>query len=387
MKRHLSSLILIPIFGLLLITSACRKKAPDGFNADFSIYYNNGGMAPDSVLLAADFPDADNYEWSVEGIPATGMQAAIKLQTAGTYQVELLVESGDHDRSQISTIIINNYPTSGEAMTVVQDDGVIGTFAVDGANPFFVPIDTVATDELTGMDYDDNTKQIYYTGSIKRAFPNGTNKETIFDDNQLITGEKVADLVVDPDDQRVYFAINGIESEAIASVSQDGSDLSFEFQTYNLSPILDITLDAKNNKVYFTNELSTSISKTILGDVSTILFDNSRKYALVFDNTTDYLYFAEETITNNGTFTNILRFQPEFYNSDLPDTWPVVVVENAASGPILGLDISESNQQLYWSNSEESNIYRIDLNDPNAEREIIFRNVANPKAIAIGNFN
>lgn len=382
---NLRYLLLICLIGLAF---GCRKKAPDGFNADFNIGFNNGGMAPDTVVLSPQFLGADSYEWTIEGVSKTGQQVTFNPQSAGSYYVELTVSSDEHKRSNTSTIAIENYPTSGSAMTIVNEDGVIGSFGIDGDAPFWIPIDTIDADGIAGMDYDDNTKQLYYTGSIVRAFPNGAEKEEIFSNDQLQPGARIDDLVIDADDRRVYFAINSDVTKAVASVDLDGNDLNYEFEFTFFEAIQDITLDAALDRVYFTTEFSTAIQYTIQGDVATLYSDNSQKYALVFDNTTQYLYYAEQVFDNNGlTHTNIMRLNPESYNSDIPETWPQVVVENASIAPIQGIDLSESKQQLYWSDSAEKIIYRIDLNNPQEGREVVVRDIENPSALAIGNFD
>jgi Low-density lipoprotein receptor repeat class B len=369
---------------LSLLHAGCRKKAPEGFSADFNIYYDNGGMAPDVITLSAQFADADNYNWSVEGVSYSGEQIILNVQSAGSFFISLEVESGKHKKTKSETVVVENYPIDSEAMTIVQGDGVIGTFGVDGANPFFVPIDTIAPDGLNGMDYDDETAELYYTSSIIRAFPNGVGKQIILTDDQLSSGDNIVDLAVDSEDRRVYFAINGISSiNAIASIDKEGIDLTYITQFEFPNSIFDITLDKFENTVYFTASESTEIFQTMQGEVISLYSDNSLKHALVFDNSTGLLYYADHI----GDQANIMRFDPKNYSPTLPETWPQVIVESASTEPIYGIDISESNHQLYWSDSNNDVIHRIDLNNPQAEREIIFTAITNPRAIAISNFH
>jgi Low-density lipoprotein receptor repeat class B len=382
-NSYLSLLLVLAVF-----SSACRKKAPEGFSADFEINYNNGGMAPDLITLRAQFADADTYDWSVEGVPLYGQQTTFNAQSAGSFYVTLEVESGQHKKTKSANVAVENYPTNGEAMTVVQSDGVIGTFGVDGAQPFFVPIDTIAPDGLNGMDYDNETRELYYTSSIIRAFPNGAEKKLILSDDQLSGGDKIVDLVVDSEEHRVYFAINGSSGlNAIASIDQDGNDLRYETQFEFPNAIFDITLDEFENTVYFTGSESTAIFKIIEGELIWLYADNFLKHALIFDNSTGFLYFAEQVFNTPAGQINIMRFNPKNYNPDLSETWPQVVVENASTQAIHGMDISESKQQLYWSDTGQHVIYRIDLNNAQATREIIFTNITNPRAIAISDFN
>jgi hypothetical protein len=273
---------------------------------------------------------------------------------------------------------------------VVQGDGVIGTTGVGGAQPFFVPIDTLPDGGIAGMDYDDDTKELYYTGSIIRAFPNGAEKRVLFLDDQLSSGDNIVDLVVDSDDHRVYFAISNSEffNNAIASIDQNGNDLNYVAQFEFPNSIFDTTLDEIENTVYLTSYDNSGIYQIIPGEVNLIYSDQHLKLALVFDNSTGNLYFAEQVFTPEGIeTTNILRFNPKNYNPDLSATWPQIVIENASTHPIHGIDISESKQQLYWSDIGQNVIYRIDLNNPQAQKEIIFEGVTNPRAIAISNFH
>ena len=376
-KITLTTFSLILIFSL----STCKKdKEPDGFTADFTFTFAHGGMAPDTAKFSAQYPEADSYNWDISGISGSDTNFQVLFNAAGDFDASLTVKSGSFSDNKSASVPINNFPPGGTAMTIIQGNGEVGTVVLDAENPRWLAIDTIDANSIGGMDYDDENKTLYYTSSIKRSFPNGVGKEVIFDDSQLNPWEDgIVDLVVDGKDQLVYFVIHdsyGIS--AISTLSLDmftRSDIGFFQQSF----IQFITLDKASDKYYFTAESSTEIHfGDAMGVSGSTNGNDALNYAIVFDNYTNVLYYV-----NDGDFDedyDIMRVYPD------NDYYEEMVVDGASLQPILGLDIDENKQYLYWTDQAEDVIYRLKMNETGAEPEVIFENVTNPKALAIGNF-
>ncbi len=248
MKTNIYNLIqLCLLTGLICLTGSC-KKAPEGFSADFNISHKNGGMVTDTVELSARFDDADSYEWIIQGLPPrSGQNVAVVFQTAGSFSAQLTVKSGKHSKTNSEGLTLNNFP-SGTALTVVQGNGEVGTAGIDGSDPFWLSFDNAGASG--GMDYDDDTGQLYYSGSIKRAFPNGVDREIIYTEEAW---EEITALAVDSDDKRVYFDRLSDGYYSIFSIDTEGTEIPTQEAFFMDGWLRDLTLDAANDRVYFTN--------------------------------------------------------------------------------------------------------------------------------------
>jgi len=107
-------------------------------------------------------------------------------------------------------------------------------------------------------------------------------------------------------------------------------------------------------------------------------FDGT-KYALVWNNTENMLYFVED-IDGDETY-DIVKSDPTAANPTSE-----IVVNNASAAPILGIDVDETNQILYWTDQIEGAIFQLDLTNPQATPKIVFSGISNPRSLAIGNF-
>ena len=106
---------------------------------------------------------------------------------------------------------------------------------------------------------------------------------------------------------------------------------------------------------------------------------DGEKHAMVWNNTENMLYFVED-IDGDETY-DIVKSDPTAANPTSE-----IVFANASTAPILGIDIDETNQILYWTDQVEGAILQLDLINPQALPKIVFLGISNPKSLAIGNF-
>jgi hypothetical protein len=250
---------------------------------------------------------------------------------------------------------------------------------ISGSDPFALPIDSIENIQVTGgMDYDDDEQKLYYTGSIIRANPNGTLKETI-----LVTdppGEFIRDLVVDSEDNMVYYSYSQIQelADEVYKMPTNGGQSEFLFE---FEPSVDhLALNTSEDIVFAVSDGDLSIIiYTPNAGLSTYDSFEGEKHALVWNNTENMLYFVED-IDNDETY-DIVKSDPTVANPTSE-----IVVNNVSTAPILGIDVDETNQLLYWTDQIEGAIYQLDLNDPQATPKIVFLGISNPRSLAIGNF-
>jgi hypothetical protein len=372
------------LFFLLLIAisiSNCKKEKnkPEGFSADFNTSFTNGGMVPDSILLSATYPDADSYSWNIGGVIISGKNIGVKILAAGNYFAELTASSSSYSETEISFFTLKNYPPNGTTASYLNGSGEINTVVLNATHPTELPIDSVENLQLTGgMDYDDDSNKLYYTGSIIQANPNGTEKETI-----LFTDppeEFIKDIVVDSGNDIIYYSYSLIQeiADEVYKMAIEGGQPELLFE---LEPSVDhLALNESEDIVFAVSE----------GDFKIIIYTPNEgldsyssfegdKHALVWNNTENMLYFVE-SIDDNQTY--------DIYKSDPTTVNPSseLVVENASTQPILGIDIDETNQILYWTDQDEGAIVQLELNNPQAEPKIVFLGITNPKTLAIGSF-
>jgi len=374
---------------VVLLLSACEKQKLTGPSADFNHAFTRGGMAPDIVQFTATENDADEYEWHIiETLDDNQQKVQFNFESAGLYNVELTVTSGESSKTYSEEVELFDFPTLGPALTFVQNDGDVGTITIvtENENEVISPwllIANVDPDSHAGMDYNNQNNMLYYTSStsIKECSPNGTDMATIFSEADLEPLEdNIVDLVVDSEDQKVYFVINKTDNTSIIStlsLIDNGRDT---IGYYSSSHILHLTLDNKAKRYYFTAEGSDKIHYgNATGVIGSTNGNNQQKYALVFDNKNDYLYYINDD--NHDDDFDIIRVRPD--NGFQEE----IVVEDASTGtvPILDIDIDEDDQVLYWS--DKDNIYRLNLNDNYPTKEIIIPNVNAPRALAVGNFS
>ncbi len=381
MRTQHQLLFISLLAALCSLTSGCKDDPPPtGFSADFNLSLYNDGMAPDTLELRADFAGADSYDWQLQGLSIGSGQHHIEpISNVDVFSIKLTVKSGKHTKERSESFEVDNFPPNGgSTLTVFQGNGELGTIGIDGSDPFLLPIDDLSADSDGRMDYDDHSRELYYTGSIIRSFPNGAQSVTIVSDPLADPTDRIVDLAVDPEDQRVFFAVNhNIIGGFISSVDTDGNT-EFVIGSFSDCTVLDMTLHKADNKAYFTCADQSNIRFAVGNDVGILFSHNANLYALVYDNTEDWLYFTGDL--DFDMLYEIYRIVPVF------GVAPELVVDDASAQPILGIDILESKQQLFWSDSDENAIYRLELNDPGATPEVVFTDVTNPKALAVGDF-
>jgi len=335
---------------------------------------------PDSLSFSAAYTDADNYNWNISGATATGKNIGIKILNPGDYIAQLTASSGSYSETQSGFFTLKNYPSGGTSASFLNGNGEISTAVISGDDPFALSIDSVETLQVTGgMDYDDDEKKLYYTGSIIRANPNGTEKETILSTDP--PGEFIRDLVVDSDDNMVYYSYSQVQEvvDEVYKMPSGGGQSEFLFE---LQPSVDyLALNASEDIVFAVSDGDLSIFYYI-PNVGLEAYDSfeGEKHAMVWNNTENMLYFVED-IDGDETY-DIVKSDPTAANPTSE-----IVLENASTSvPILGIDIDETNQILYWTDQVEGAILQLDLTNPQALPKIVFLGITNPRALAIGNF-
>lgn len=372
------------LFFLLALTisiSNCKKEKnkPEGFSADFSTSFTNGGMVPDSILFSATYPDADNYNWNVSGVITSGKNIGIKVNNPGDYVVQMTASSGSYNETETSFFTLKNYPPNGTTASYLNSGGEINTVVLNAINPTELPIDSVENLQLTGgMDYDDDSNKLYYTGSIIRSNPNGSEKELILSTDP--PAEFIRDLVFDSGENIIYYSYSLLQEivDEVYKLKVEGGQPELLFE---LEPSVDhLALNESEDIVFAVSE----------GDFEIIIYTPNEgldsyssfegdKHALVWNNTENMLYFVE-SIDDNETY-NIYKSDPTTVSPSSE-----LVVGGASTQPILGIDIDETNQILYWTDQDEGAIVQLELNNPQAEPKIVFLGITNPKALAIGSF-
>ncbi len=373
--------ILIFLCLVLFTITNCNKdkNKPAGFSADFNTSFSNGGMVPDSVTFSAAYPDAEKYDWNISGTRATGKKYAVKIISPGQYIASLTASSGSYSESETTYLTLKNYPPNGTSASFLNGNGEISTAVISGSDPFALPIDSIETIQVTGgMDYDDDEQKLYYTGSIIKANPNGTFKETI-----LVTdppGEFIRDLVVDSEDDMVYYSYSQIQQQTdeVYKMPTSGGQSEFLFEW---QPSVDhLALNASEDIVFAVSDGDNYIViyKPNMGLTPFISFDGA-KHALVWNNTEGMLYFVED-VDQDDTY-DIVKSDPTAVNPTSE-----IVFADASTEPIVGIDVDETNQILYWTDQIEGAIFQLDLKDPQATPKIVFLGISNPRSLAIGNF-
>lgn len=364
-----------------ILFSNCKKEnnKPEGFSADFNTSFSNGGMVPDSVVFKADYPNADTYSWNISGVITSGKDIGIKILAAGDYIAQLTASSSSYSETENNFFTLKNYPPNGTSASFLNGSGAISTVVLNANEPFILPIDSVENLQMTGgMDYDEDNNKLYYTGSIIRSNPNGTEKEILLETDP--PGEFIRDLVVDGEDGFIYYSrslLQQLDDEVYKMPINGGQpELLFENQ-----PSIDHLALNKSDDIIFAvsdGDFQITYYDPATGLDSYSSFEGD-KHALVWNNAENMLYFVEST-DNNQTY-NIYKSDP---TSASPSS--EVVVEDASTQPILGIDIDEKNQTLYWTNQDEGAIYQLDLTNPQAVPKLTFIGISNPRSLAIGSF-
>lgn len=336
-------------------------------------------MAPDSVLFSATYLNADNYSWNISGVTFSGQNIKVGFINAGQYIVRLTVSSGGYSETETSYPVLKNYPSNGTTASYLTNNGEINTVVLNENTPIVVPIDSIQGFQIKGgMDYDDKTKKLYYCGLIIQCNPNGTDKQLIFLTDP--PEEYVRDLVVDSDDNKIYFSHSITQEIADKVMKISTIDLSTEL-LFEYQPSIDFLALNESEDILFavsqgSNEIVIYTPNTGLSSYSGF---NGPKFALAWYNSENMLYFVED-IDGDNTY-DIVKSDPTAANPSAE-----IVVNNASTQPILGIDIDEKNQALYWTDQVEGAIFQLDLTDPQAVPKIAFSGISNPRALAIGNF-
>ena len=215
-------------------------------------------MVPDSLAFSASYQDAENYAWNISGTTATGKNIGIKILAAGEYIAKLTASSGSYSETETSFITLKNYPPNGTSASFLNGNGEISTAVISGSDPSALPIDSVENLQASGgMDYDDDEKKLYYTGSIIRANPNGTEKETILSTDP--PGEFIRDLVVDSEDDMIYYSYSQVQEvvDEVYKMPTNGGQSEFLFE---LQPSVDhLALNASEDIVFAVSDGDFSI--------------------------------------------------------------------------------------------------------------------------------
>ena len=376
-KHQFFILLLLPVF----FFSSCKKEKnkPAGFTANFNTSFTNGGMVPDSLLFKASYEDAENYSWNISGVVASGKEVGVKILLPGDYIAQLTASTGSYSETEMSFFTLKNYPPNGTSASFLSGNGAINTVVISASQPTALPIDSVENLQMAGgMDYDEDNNKLYYTGSLVRSNPNGTQKEILLTTDP--PDEFIRDVAVDGGDQMVYYSYSLIQEfvDEVYKMPANGgqSEFLFEFQ-----PSVDFLTVKEDDDIVFA--VSQGDFNIIIYDPTTGLDSYSSfegdKFALVWNNTENMLYFVED-IENDGTY-DIVKSDPTSANPT-----STRVIENVSTQPVLGIDIDEKNQVLYWTDQVQGTIMQLELNNPQAEPKTAFTGISNPRSLAIGTF-
>ena len=396
MKNYLNNLqpyLLFLLFSTILLSPACKK---DECKADFSTSFANGGMAPETVTVSADYGDQDSYDWNVDGVMDSGTPKDLSFASAGSFNVDLSVSNGDLSCSESSTIDIRDFPYQGfmtqsgeevgRSISYFESNGTLNTmiFDIPGAKAVVIPAgDPINIDGTGGLDYDDVNRRLYVspnfpTGGVTfgSCLPNGAELE-------LVQGAEdfgITDLIVDDEKQMLYYSIRIGGNAVIRQVDLNTGD---RLATFNNLGVFDIyfALNRTTNDLFWT-------SGSCIGKIDGMIMQGNEGFfcdqqntgaigSMIFDNTKNLLYFTQ---LDDETETYSI------YRIDVNQAEPTreLLVGNASSVSIDGITMDEENQELFWSDAGDNTIKKLNLGTD--EIEVIVENVSSPRGLAVGIF-
>ncbi len=372
--------IILVLVSLMIWMASCNpdedpvNKCTDLALADFTIEYSNGGIPPELVTLRSIDLSGDAYFWEVNGQTSNGPTFTVSFNETGVFDATLEVQKGMEVCDLTRVIEISPNPLFGSSAIFVDSDGTIYYKYLDNPGAPQQAVGNVGNMGLKGLAYDEQHKKLYYSGSIFRSNMDGSANEQLIED----PASNLIDL--DPSDNVLLYATIEQNSPVIKMADLDGNNpktLHDGFFRFDF-----MTVSHTHNIVFFVDaELSYEIGFLQYGvdpvEPEFASFgDFAEKKALAYDDTNGYLYYAE------GYDVNVIKRV----------AWPItpnsigeIVVEFAGNTPVLGLDIDEKVNHLYWTyqKGDIGAIHRLDLNDPGAEVETVFEGEVNPKTLQV----
>lgn len=387
---------------VLLGFSTCKQESE--CNADFSLSYLNGGMAPETVILSASKDDQDSYEWDVDGLTYNDTPSELDFASRGSFNVDLNVNNGDKSCEGTDVIDIRDYPyqgfvaANGEEMGRVISyflgDGSLNTRALDNIQsiPRVVPDGApLNLDGTGGLDYNNRQRRLYVTPNYPNgngitfinSFPNGLDVNNFNGQDDF----GIFDMEIDELNNIAYYSIRFGGNAVIKKANLNSSDIqeevfhnSFEFGNIYFS------IDFDKNKAFYTTQnsiVTLNDAGQIEGQSSYGATDSELKYATVLDPINGLLYYSQWSDADQ--VHNIFRVDPADFGNEGVALIPIN--EAPPEGfPIEGLDIDHRNQELFWSDKNCGCIKRLNLRDL-TDLTIVVANLDDPRAIAVGVFD
>ena len=330
----------------------------------------------------------DQYDWEMAGLTGSIPNWNVNFDTnsIGTFTAKLTVSLEKWTRSSMDVVETGNTPQEGQAMSVVTNGG-IETSVVNAGESSAIEVDDVDNEAITDLEYNAEDDKLYYTGTVHRANPNGTEKELIIP-NLAGSKEHTTALAIDQGRDRIYYA-RAIPSSNFYQVWFAGFDGSGQTETtsniFSSVPYLEFW-EKGNTYFYIQSSSNYSIESYNMNSFTTSRtfygITVGDKEAIAIDQSTDRLYFVEMADTMGQGVYRI-----GWYDLNNENSQAVSLLENVSMMPILGMDIDEENQTLYYSDQVENAIFKVDLRQGDPIPEKILENISNPRAIAVGNFD
>jgi hypothetical protein len=345
---------------------------------------------PAMVVFSRDnaaLPGAISWDVNDDGLIMGGQgteRCTMQLeQSEDPYDISLQVAGADFlcDRTK-SLFVDANFPEGASGLVISNGDGDLLFQYVDEADENAYDIgdqNAPSGSDVNGVTFDEDTRKVYYSSSVWRCNPNGTELE------KLVDIEGKGGIVVDGADNTIIFCKSDPIEQlyALAYYDLDGKEVE-PFFISSSSPINFMAMDKDENILFFVQPFSDYYVRKGPFDQGLepledcFLGDDLPIYALAYDQQEDYLYYARGY---QGESIDLWRAKAPI----TPNTVGEIVRENVSYEPILGLAVQEETQMLYWTDQVDNTVKRLDLTDPNAEPEIVANNVTNPRALTVIN--
>jgi hypothetical protein len=393
-SKNLFLPILLMTFLLAFLSPAClddpeTDDCPDPDVADFS-------WSPPTPMSFPGLPATVTFSRENQAIlgavtwdPEDGLIQAgqgtgncvIELQEReDPYDITLEVGGADFLCTRTKSVYVDaNFPEGSSALIISSGEGNVFFQYVDEADENAYDIadqNAPSGSEVNGVTFDADTRKVYYSSSVWRCNPNGSELEKVVDE------EGKGGIATDGADNRlVYCRRDPIEQiYALALCDLDGKELDFLHSSS--SPVNYMTMNKDENLLFFVDPGLDYFVKTGPWDQGLDPLEYCELggydpiYALIYDHAMGYLYYARGY---SGEGVSLFKAKAPVTANSVGE----LVLENASFEPILGLAVDEPNQMLYWTDQEDNTVKRLDLKDPNAEPEIVAHDVSNPRALAV----